>query len=147
MAVTKKPVAKKAQLHQRTGKKGVKGGKIRGKGQRRKINLKFTIDCTHPAEDSILDVANFEKYLKERVKVEGKTNNLGNHVVIARDKTKVAINSDIPFSKRYLKYLTKRYLKKNNLRDWLRVVASTHDSYELRYFNINADSDNEDNEE
>lgn len=54
---------------------------------------------------------------------------------------------DIPFSKRYLKYLTKRYLKKNNLRDWLRVVASAHDSYELRYFNINADSDNEDNED
>ncbi|XP_045448865.1 60S ribosomal protein L22-like [Melitaea cinxia] len=147
MAVAKKPVAKKGQLHQKTGKKGVKGGKIRGKGQRRKISLKFAIDCTHPAEDSILEVSNFEKYLKERVKVEGKTNNLGNHVIIARDKTKIVINADIPFSKRYLKYLTKRYLKKNNLRDWLRVVASSHDSYELRYFNINADSDNEDNED
>lgn len=89
----KKPTAKKAQLHQKTGKKGVKGGKIRGKGIKRKINLKFMIDCTHPAEDSILDVGNFEKYLKERVKVEGKTNNLGNHVVIARDKTKISINS------------------------------------------------------
>ena len=45
---------------------------------------------------------------------------------------------------RYLKYLTKKYLKKNNLRDWLRVVASTKDSYELRYFQINnEESDNE----
>lgn len=96
MVAVKKPVAKKAQLHQKTGKKGaLKGGKIRGKGQKRKIALKFTIDCTHPAEDSILDVANFEKYLKEHVKVEGKTNNLGNHVVIARDKTKVAISSGL----------------------------------------------------
>lgn len=93
MAVTKKPVAKKAQLHQKSGKKGIKGGKIRGKGIKRKINLKFVIDCTHPAEDSILDVGNFEKYLKEHVKVEGKTNNLGNHVVVARDKTKVAISA------------------------------------------------------
>lgn len=93
MAVAKKPVAKKAQLNQKSGKKGVKGSKIRGKGQRRKISLKFAIDCTHPAEDSILEVANFEKYLKERVKVEGKTNNLGNHVVIARDKTKIIINA------------------------------------------------------
>ncbi|PCC99232.1 hypothetical protein CO192_11525, partial [Halopseudomonas pelagia] len=74
MAVTKKPAPKKAQLHQK-GKKGVKGGQIRGKGMKRKINLKFTIDCTHPAEDSILDVGNFEKYLKEHVKVENKTNN------------------------------------------------------------------------
>lgn len=93
MVVTKKPVAKKAQLQQKSGKKVVKGGKIRGKGMKRKINLKFAIDCTHPAEDSILDVGNFEKYLKDRVKVEGKTNNLGNHVVIARDKTKLIINA------------------------------------------------------
>lgn len=37
---------------------------------------------------------------------------------------------------RYLKYLTKKYLKKNNLRDWLRVVHSGPDSYELRYFQV-----------
>ena len=49
---------------------------------------------------------------------------------------------------RYLKYLTKKYLKQNNLRDWLRVVASTKDAYELRYFQINneEDDDEEDNE-
>ena len=39
------------------------------------LSLKFTIDCTHPAEDNIMDVANFEKYLHERIKVAGKTNN------------------------------------------------------------------------
>lgn len=39
---------------------------------------------------------------------------------------------------RYLKYLTKKYLKKHNVRDWLRVVAASKDRsvYELRYFNI-----------
>jgi large subunit ribosomal protein L22e len=37
---------------------------------------------------------------------------------------------------RYLKYLTKKYLKKNNLRDWLRVVANGKDTYELRYFQV-----------
>lgn len=37
-------------------------------------------------------------------------------------------------SKRYLKYLTKKYLKKHNVRDWLRVIASNKDRsvYELR---------------
>ena len=47
---------------------------------------------------------------------------------------------------RYLKYLTKKYLKKNNLRDWLRVVAppSLKDTYELRYFQINNDEDDDD---
>lgn len=58
-------------------------------------------------------------------------------------KNKVTLVSERPFSKRYLKYLTKKYLKKNNLRDWLRVVAANQSSYELRYFQIN----NEDAEE
>ena len=66
-----------------------------------------------------------------------------------RVKTKICLTSDIPFSKRYLKYLTKKYLKKNNLRDWLRVVASAKDAYELRYFQINneeSEDEDEDNE-
>lgn len=48
---------------------------------------------------------------------------------------------------RYLKYLTKKYLKKNNLRDWLRVVANTKESYELRYFQINQDEEEEEDED
>jgi large subunit ribosomal protein L22e len=35
-----------------------------------------------------------------------------------------------------LKYLTKKYLKKNALRDYLRVVASSKDVYQLRFYNI-----------
>lgn len=50
----------------------------------------------------------------------------------------------LSLSYRYLKYLTKKYLKKNNLRDWLRVVASGSDKYELRYFQISNDNADED---
>ncbi|KAJ8957882.1 hypothetical protein NQ318_001878 [Aromia moschata] len=141
-AAPAKPQAKKAQ--------------IRGKGlKKKKVALKFVIDCTHPVEDSILDVGNFEQYLKTRIKINGKTGNFAggkgtqHAVTLGREKsTKIVLNSEIPFSKRYLKYLTKKYLKKNNLRDWLRVVASGKDSYELRYFQINSqeDEDEEDNE-
>jgi len=46
-----------------------------------------------------------------------------------------------------LKYLTKKFLKKQQLRDWLRVVASTKNSYELRYFNIQENEDDEEEEE
>uniref|UniRef100_A0A0M3HJ58 Large ribosomal subunit protein eL22 n=1 Tax=Ascaris lumbricoides TaxID=6252 RepID=A0A0M3HJ58_ASCLU len=59
----------------------------------------------------------------------------------------IVLYVQVPFSKRYLKYLTKKYLKRNSLRDWLRVVASSKDTYELRYFQISQDdedaSDNE----
>merc|ERR1719438_526668 len=76
-----------------------------------------------------MNCADFEKYLQERIKIGGKTSNFGKEFAMERQKTKIAFTSDIPFSK--------RYLKKNNLRDWLRVVANTKDSYELRYFQIN----------
>jgi len=72
--------------------------------------------------------------------VAGKTGNLAGAVSLERTKTKVTVNADIHFSKRYLKYLTKKYLKKNNLRDWLRVVANGKDSYELRYFQVKISS-------
>merc|ERR1711920_492405 len=93
--------------------------------------LKFTIDCTTPVNDSVLDVASFEKFLHDRIKVNGKTGVLGDAVKISRTATKLQVVAEAPFSKRYLKYL-----KKQQLRDYLRVVASNKTTYELRYFNI-----------
>ena len=81
----------------------------------------------------------FEKYLQERIKIGGKTGQLAaNNVEITRDKTKLTIASpvELNFSKRQLKYLSKRYLKKSQLRDYLRVVASSKNSYILKYFSV-----------
>ncbi|XP_060756786.1 60S ribosomal protein L22-like 1 [Neoarius graeffei] len=114
-----------------------------GKKSRRGAAWRFTLDCTHPVEDGILDSANFETFLREKVKVNGKTGNLGTVVQIARQRNKISVSSEKQFSKRYLKYLTKKYLKKNNLRDWLRVVASDKETYELRYFQISQDDESE----
>jgi len=113
-------------------KKAVTGGK------KKKQVAKFIIECKHPVEDGIMNAGDFETYLKEKIKVNKKTGNLGNNISLElQHKTQVVLTSDIPFSKRYLKYLTKKYLKKHSLRDWLRVVASKKDTYELRYFQIN----------
>ena len=119
---------------------------------KRKQTLKFTVDCSQPVDDGIMDAASFvrchpvtgtghsasqtdrltmvrspfawpppisprpivsqEKFLQDRIKVSGKTGNLGDMVTVSRDKAKVTVASDIPFSKRYLKYLSKKYLKK-----------------------------------
>ena len=124
---------------------------------KRKQTLKFTVDCSQPVDDGIMDAASFvrheptwrahwgggihrrptlravrcgpghltplpppslgpqEKFLQDRIKVSGKTGNLGDLVTISRDKAKVTVASDIPFSKRYLKYLSKKYLKKQQV--------------------------------
>ena len=41
-----------------------------------------------------------EQFLHERIKVSGKTNNFGNDLSIDRQKNKITVVSDIPFSKR-----------------------------------------------
>ncbi|KAK1938561.1 putative 60S ribosomal L22e protein [Babesia divergens] len=114
---------------------------LKKKSQIKKIipghKSKFLLDCTAPANDNIINPSGLEKYLQDRIKVDGKTGNLGSSVTVTREKNKIHITAEIPFSKRYIKYLTKKYLKKQQLRDFLRVVATKEHSYELRYFQIN----------
>jgi len=82
--------------------------------------------------------------LHDRIKVEGKAGALGESVKITREgNNKLSVQTTIPFSKRYLKYLTKKFLKKNALRDWIRVVASSKDNYELKFYNIAGAGDEE----
>nr|ACJ04082.1 ribosomal-like protein [Pectinaria gouldii] len=127
--------------------KGQKAKTAKAKSASKKKPLLFTLDCTQPVEDKIMKVDDFEQFLKNRIKVEGKTSNLGDSVVVSSSKNTLKVETKIPFSKRYLKYLSKKYLKKNNLRDWLRVVATSPTAYELRYFQINQDSEEEEDHE
>ncbi|KAE8657657.1 60S ribosomal protein L22-2 [Hibiscus syriacus] len=180
-----------------------RGAAARPKGKKK--GATFTIDCSKPVDDKIMDIALLEKFLQERIKVGGK---LVHSVILSLSPTKrtespscrtptfpsgflhfsphllanirsgclrafdfAGLESfccfkpslDWPpesfFLRRalrataalilpwmYVKYLTKKYLKKHNVRDWLWVIASNKDRsvYELRYFNV---ADNEGEEE
>merc|ERR1712054_264910 len=109
---------------------------------------KFAIDYTVPLQDGLLlkGGEQFEQFLLEKIKVNGKTGNLGDKVQIIREKSKIYVTAEMPFSKRYLKYLTKKFLKKQGLRDFLHVVASSKNMYDLRYFNIPDADDGDDDE-
>mmetsp|Transcript_1212 Transcript_1212/g.3746 ORF Transcript_1212/g.3746 Transcript_1212/m.3746 type:complete len:130 (-) Transcript_1212:1295-1684(-) len=114
----------------------------------KKAPLTFTIDCTRPIDDEVMDIGSLVKFLSERIKVNGKAGQLGDSVQISKDgKSKIVVTAEPPFSKRYLKYLTKKFLKKQLLRDWLRVVATGKNDYELRYYVISEEDDEEEAEE
>ena len=81
--------------------------------------------------------------MNDKIKVNGKVGVLGDDVIISRDRNKIIVKTEIAFSKRYLKYLTKKYLKKQQLRDYLHVVATAKNTYEMRYFSINSEGDDE----
>lgn len=117
--------------------------KKKGHGQQKKVNLKFQIDCSKVVEDKVLIMRDFEKYLKERIKVDGKKGNLGTAVTLSTTNTALTLASEIPFSKRYLKYLTKKYLKKVKIAEYLRVVATEKTKYELKYLKIHNDEEGE----
>ncbi|KAH7960168.1 hypothetical protein HPB49_017521 [Dermacentor silvarum] len=77
--------------------------KAKSKGKKKKVQTKFIIDCTHPVEDGIMKVAEFDSYLRERIKYNGKTNNLSGVITVDKDKSKVTVTAEVPFSKRALR--------------------------------------------
>jgi len=76
------------------------------------------------------------KFLHERIKVNKKTNNLGDVVKINGRDTFVDVESSTQMSKRYMKYLVKKYLKQQNLRDMMRVIATSKDTYKVVFLAI-----------
>ncbi len=70
--------------------------------------------------------------------MEGKTGKVGSVVTLNRDARthEIRVAAKVPFSKRALKYYTKKFLKKQQLRDYIRVVADSKGSYQLKYFNV-----------
>ncbi|MCJ1410320.1 60S ribosomal protein L22 [Ptychographa xylographoides] len=116
------------------------------KNAKGKVTKKFIINAAQPASDKIFDVSAFEKFLHDKVKVDGRVGNLGDTVQISQQgEGKIEVVAHTDFSGRYLKYLTKKFLKKQQLRDWLRVVSTSKGVYELRFFNVvNDDADDDD---
>ncbi|KAI9803066.1 MAG: 60S ribosomal protein L22 [Piccolia ochrophora] len=115
------------------------------KGKQQKITKKFVINASQPVSDKIFDLSAFEKFLHDKIKVDGRTGNLGDIVNISQiGDGKIEVVAHQEFSGRYLKYLTKKFLKKQQLRDWLRVVSTSKGVYELRFFNVVNDEADED---
>jgi large subunit ribosomal protein L22e len=127
--------------------------------------VQFVINASQPASDKIFDVSAFEKFLNEKIKVDGRVGNLGETIKISQQGDgKVEIIAHNELSGRYLKYLyvprsisrnthlancahsTKKFLKKQQLRDWLRVVSTSKGVYELKFFNVVNDDAEEDDE-
>ncbi|KAK7951617.1 hypothetical protein PG994_011121 [Apiospora phragmitis] len=114
-------------------------------GKGKTTTKKFIINAQQPASDKIFDTAAFEKFLQDKIKVDGRVGNLGDNVVIKQaGEGKIEIIAHNELSGRYLKYLTKKFLKKMQLRDWLRVVSTSKGVYELKFFNVVNDEADED---
>lgn len=107
------------------------------------VAKKFVVDTSAPVENGVFDQEAYIKYLVEHIKVEGIVGNLGETTTVTEDGSKVIVVSTAKFSGKYLKYLTKRYLKKNQLRDWIRFVSVKKNQYQLQFYSIAEDEEDE----
>jgi large subunit ribosomal protein L22e len=99
--------------------------------------LQFIINATQPVNDRIFDASAFTTFLQQRIKVDGLTGNLGEKINVTNlGDGRIEVVAHQEFSGRYIKYLTKKFLKKQQLRDWLRVVATNKGEYTLKFFNV-----------
>ena len=107
------------------------------KGKEKSKTEHFILNCTQPVKDKVFEAEELKDFLTKKFKVNGKTANLGDMITIScEDGKNIHIKGSIAFSKRYLKYLSKKFLKKHEVRDYLHVVATTKDSYEFKYFKL-----------
>ncbi|CCW69295.1 unnamed protein product [Phytomonas sp. Hart1] len=99
----------------------------------------FKIDCSVPVADGIFSediLHGFEQFFHDNTKLNGRKGKLGEKVRIAVHDNTLSVITTMAYRKKYFKYLAKKFLKKKELRDWLRILANGKNSYQLKYFNI-----------
>lgn len=89
--------------------------------------------------------------MTENIKVKaagGVKGKLGDNVKITRSEGIVTIEVvDAATAKRQLKYLTRRYLRKQDLSNFLRVIAPKKDTYQIKYLASTGDAEEEEGED
>ena len=86
----KKGAANKAGK-KKPGKQSLKGkaNATIGHGKGKKAALKFAIDCSHPVEDGIMNCGDFETYINEWIRTNGKARKFDTNVTVGHDKNKM----------------------------------------------------------
>ncbi|KAJ9457103.1 60S ribosomal protein L22 [Diplonema papillatum] len=107
--------------------------------------LVYKIDCSIPTTDGLIDADLLNKYatfLSEHLKIEGKTGQLGDKVKITVENDTIVITAfKVLFAKRYLKFLTRKFLRQEKLKEYVRLVSTCKRDYQLRYYNIHLDEE------
>ena len=115
------------------------------KKQSTEKTLKFRVDLQEPVKDEILIMKEYVDFLKSNIKVNNKKGELGDAITVTSKGHVAIVTSTIPFSKRYLKYLTKKYLKKVEINEYLKVNATDKATYKVLYLKLDRNDEDEEN--
>ena len=108
----------------------------------------FNVDFNSPCSNNLLTLEGAEKYLKSNFKInglKGKLEEKNAKIKVAmtdkKDKRKntivISVDNKLQFSKRYIKYLVKKYLRREGIARFLTVSSTSPNAYTVKVIKKN----------
>ena len=108
----------------------------------------FNVDFNSPFSNNLLTLEGAQKYLATNFKVNGlklKADDKNAKIKVAmtdkKDKRKntivISVDNKLQFSKRYIKYLVKKYLRREGIARFLTVSATAPHAYTVKVIKKN----------
>jgi large subunit ribosomal protein L22e len=103
----------------------------------------YHVDFDQAVSNNLMSLDTAVKYFSQHVKVNGLKNKLEDFIKVStsdkRDKNRknnlnVQVDTKMKFAKRYIKYLVKKFLKRENISLYLRVVSNAPNSYVVKLY-------------
>ena len=115
------------------------------KEKKQKTYKIYTVDFSATVEAKLLSLEAVKKYLETNIKVNGLKQNLGESIKVnladKQNKNKnsisISVDTNLKFSKRYIRYLTKKFLKREGIVRYLVVSSTGRNSYAVKVLRKN----------
>ena len=118
------------------------------KEQPKKSYKVFNVDFNSPCSNNLLTLEGAQKYLATNFKVNGlklKADDKNAKIKVAmtdkKDKRKntivISVDNKLQFSKRYIKYLVKKYLRREGIARFLTVSSTAPNAYTVKVIKKN----------
>ena len=108
----------------------------------------YNVDFNSPCSNNLLTLEGAEKYLKSNFKInglKGKLEEKNAKIKVAmtdkKDKRKntivISVDNKLQFSKRYIKYLVKKFLRREGIARFLTVSSTSPNAYTVKVIKKN----------
>ncbi|ELA46863.1 hypothetical protein VCUG_01637 [Vavraia culicis subsp. floridensis] len=94
------------------------------------------LDCSLCTAESLFDTKDLTNYLQSNIKVKGKKGQLGKNIKVDCTADNVTVEYKRFMTKRYVKYLGKKFLRSKKLNSWVRLVSTSKTGYRFSYYNV-----------
>ena len=111
--------------------------------KKEKVYKKFYVDFSEPLDNKLLSIESASKFLNSNIKIDGLKGNLKDIIKINVDEKKnkkcllIQVDNQLQFSKKYIKYLVKKFLKREGIVNYLTVLSNSPNSYAVKVLKNN----------